>query len=113
MNRNKKIWELGRKTRIGLTNSRLWLQKAFNKIAMPEYSVFSVLAILTGAVVGLAAVLFHHLINFFENVFFDFLLASITPLNSRNSCGDSCASSIMTCSGYSRKKKSKSVVMKS
>ena len=77
MSRNKKIWELGRKIRIGLTNSRLWLQTAFSKIAMPEYSVFSVLAILTGAVVGLAAVLFHHLINFFENVFFDFLLDRI------------------------------------
>lgn len=77
MNKNKKLWEFGRRIRIGFTNSRLWLQKLFNKIAMPEYSIFSVLAILTGAVVGLAAVLFHHLINYFEYIFFDFLLDKI------------------------------------
>ncbi len=77
MNKNKKIWELGKSIRIGLTGSRLWLQKAFNKIAMPEYSVFSILAILTGIIVGLAAVLFHHLIHFFDYLFFDVLLNKI------------------------------------
>ena len=77
MNRSKKIWELGKRIRTGLTGSRLWLQKMFNKIAMPEYSVFSILAILTGAVVGLAAVLFHHIIYFFEHLFFDLILDRI------------------------------------
>jgi len=77
MNRSKKIWKLGKRIRTGLTGSRLWLQKMFNKIAMPEYSVFSILAILTGAVVGLAAVLFHHVIYFFEHLFFDLILDRI------------------------------------
>lgn len=77
MNKNKKIWELGKSIRIGLTGSRLWLQKIFNKIAMPEYSVFSILAILTGIFVGLAAVLFHYLIHFFDYLFFDVLLNKI------------------------------------
>jgi len=74
MNKNRKIWELGKSIRVGLTGSRLWLQKIFNKIAMPEYSVFSILAILTGVLVGLAAVLFHYLIHFFDHLFFDILL---------------------------------------
>mgnify|MGYP001545990583 CR=1 FL=1 len=77
MSENKKIWKMGKSIRIGLTNSRLWLQNAFDKIAMPEYTIFSVLAILTGAAVGLAAVLFHHLINFFDNLFFELLLNKI------------------------------------
>ncbi len=77
MTKNKKIWEIGKSIRVGLTSSRLWLQKAFNKIAMPEYSVFSILAILTGVLVGLAAVLFHYLIHFFDHLFFDILLEKI------------------------------------
>ncbi|MEN8191378.1 MAG: chloride channel protein [Bacteroidota bacterium] len=74
MNNSIKLYEIGKKIRLGLTSSRLWLQSAFNKIAMPEYSVFSVLAILTGAVVGLAAVMFHHLIHFFDHLFFEVFL---------------------------------------
>ncbi len=77
MNKNIKIWEIGKSIRVGLTSSRLWLQNVFNKIAMPEYTVFSVLAILTGAAVGLAAVLFHHLIQFFDNLFFEIVLNKI------------------------------------
>jgi CIC family chloride channel protein len=37
---------------------------------MPEYTVFAVYAVLTGALVGLAAVFFHETIAFFENLFF-------------------------------------------
>lgn len=77
MSNNRQIWELGKTIRIGLTNSRLWLQNLFNKIAMPEYTVFSMLAILTGAAVGLASVMFHHLIHFFDTLFFNVLLTKI------------------------------------
>lgn len=53
---------------------RYSLQNLLSRYEFPEYSVFSILAIITGASVGLAAVLFHKLIHFFQYFFFDFLL---------------------------------------
>lgn len=44
---------------------------------MPEYTLFSLLAIITGAVVGVAAVLFHELIGFFDYLFFEVLSSKI------------------------------------
>lgn len=46
-------------------------QEKIDKFSMPQYTVFSVLAVITGAVVGLAAVIFHETIAFFEDLFFD------------------------------------------
>ncbi|MCK5087031.1 MAG: chloride channel protein, partial [Melioribacteraceae bacterium] len=44
---------------------------------MPEYTLFSLLAIITGAVVGVAAVLFHELIELFDYLFFEVLSSKI------------------------------------
>ncbi len=41
------------------------------KIAFPEYTVFIIYAIIVGAAAGLAAVIFHKGIDFFNKVFFD------------------------------------------
>lgn len=41
------------------------------KIAFPEYSVFIFYAIVVGAVAGIAAVIFHKGINFFNTIFFE------------------------------------------
>src|SRR5690554_6558123 len=46
------------------------LQKKLNQINLPEYSTFSIFAILTGAAVGFAAVLFHNSIEFLNHIFF-------------------------------------------
>ena len=43
----------------------------FEKIAFPEYTIFSFYAILIGVVAGLSAVSFHLFIEFFNNVFFE------------------------------------------
>lgn len=48
------------------------LQSKLNEFSMPEYTMFSVLAVITGALVGLAAVLFHESINLFEYIFFNY-----------------------------------------
>lgn len=48
----------------------LLFQKKLGHINIPEYTSFSIFAILTGAAVGLAAVLFHHSIEFLNHVFF-------------------------------------------
>ncbi|MFH1528488.1 MAG: chloride channel protein [Bacteroidota bacterium] len=51
---------------------RLKFQKIISKIAMPEYTMFSIFAIIIGTVVGLAAVLFHKTIDVFTWLFFEF-----------------------------------------
>ena len=68
------IWRLGKKIKKYFSSLRYSLQGLLSKHDFPEYSVFSILAIITGASVGLAVVFFHKLIGFFEYVFFDFLL---------------------------------------
>ena len=42
-----------------LTKFKLKFQNSLNNIPIPEYALFSIYAIFTGAIVGLAAVLFH------------------------------------------------------
>lgn len=47
---------------------------------MPDYTVFSFFAIVTGAIVGLAAVFFHNAIEFLNHLFFDYGIKDITLL---------------------------------
>lgn len=52
--------------------SSIYKWKSFlNKVAIPEYTLFSFYAILIGAAAGLSAVFFHISIEFFNRVFFD------------------------------------------
>ncbi len=75
MTKNRfKLWQLGKKVRKPFHSLRYFIQNFFSKNEFPEYTVFSILAIITGASVGLAAVLFHKLIHFFQHFFFEFLL---------------------------------------
>jgi len=69
-----KIWQLGKRIRKSVSSFRYSIQNIFAKYEFPEYSIFAILAIITGASVGLAAVLFHKLIHFFQYFFFDLLL---------------------------------------
>ncbi len=46
------------------------LQSKLAHVNMPEYTIFAGYAVLTGALVGLAAVFFHKSIDFFEHLFF-------------------------------------------
>jgi len=53
---------------------RHWLrffQEKISHINMPEYTLFSIYSIITGIVVGLAAVLFHKAIDLFTYIFFE------------------------------------------
>jgi len=50
---------------------RLFFQKGIKKIPIPEYALFSIFAILTGAIAGLITVLFHDAIIFFNDLFFN------------------------------------------
>ncbi len=47
------------------------LKERFNKISLPEYTTFSFFAVLIGISAGLSAVIFHHSINFFNELFFE------------------------------------------
>ncbi len=49
---------------------KIKFQKVLSKVSAPEYTMFSIYSILTGAIAGLAAVLFHNSIEFFNEVFF-------------------------------------------
>ena len=69
-----KIWQLGKRVKKSISSFRYSIQNVFAKYEFPEYSIFAILAIITGASVGLAAVLFHKLIHFFQYFFFDLLL---------------------------------------
>ena len=46
-------------------------QKRLAKFNLPEYTSFSLFAIVIGAIVGLAAVGFHHSIEYLNNIFFE------------------------------------------
>lgn len=45
-------------------------QRAIAKVSAQEYTMFSIYSIITGAIAGLAAVLFHNSIEFFNHIFF-------------------------------------------
>lgn len=46
-------------------------KRIYHAVFKTDYTSFTFLAIITGAVVGLATVLFHHSIEFFNNLFFE------------------------------------------
>ena len=50
---------------------REFLQAQLAKVPFPDYTIFSVFAVIIGAVTGLAAVLFHNSIEFFNVLFFE------------------------------------------
>ena len=50
---------------------REFLQAQVAKVPFPDYTIFSVFAVIIGAVTGLAAVLFHNSIEFFNVLFFE------------------------------------------
>lgn len=47
------------------------ITKFLNRIALPDYTMFSLFALITGIVAGLGAVLFHETIEFFSNLLFN------------------------------------------
>lgn len=57
-----------------IINWRNFVQNQIHQIAIPEYALFSGFAIITGAVVGLFAVLFHYSIDLLTDFFFDYSL---------------------------------------
>lgn len=54
-----------------LKQSQLKFQNSLEKIALPDYTRFSIYAIITGAIAGLGAVLFHETIAFITDIFFN------------------------------------------
>ncbi len=54
----------------GMNRFKLKFQKSLNSIPIPEYALFSIYAIFTGAIVGLAAVLFHESILWVTEISF-------------------------------------------
>ena len=68
-----KQWQFAKRIRKYFSSFRYSVQNFFARYEFPEYSVFSILAIITGASVGLAVVLFHKLIHFFDYIFFDYI----------------------------------------
>ncbi len=46
------------------------IQKFVNRVALPDYTLFSIFALVTGVVAGLGAVLFHETIAFFSTLLF-------------------------------------------
>ncbi|MBZ0178165.1 MAG: chloride channel protein [Melioribacteraceae bacterium] len=59
------------KLRKRIIKVREFVSNRISRLSMPEYTVFAVYAIITGAAVGLAAVFFHKAIDFFTYVFFE------------------------------------------
>ena len=57
--------------KININNSINKVKLYLEKTTFPEYTVFSLYAILIGAAAGLSAVLFHLSIEFFNNIFFE------------------------------------------
>ena len=50
--------------------SRRYIQRLLAKVTLPEYTTFSIYAVIIGALAGLASVFFHDSIEFFNQVFF-------------------------------------------
>lgn len=48
-----------------------YIQKKLAKITLPDYTTFSIFAVIIGAVAGLASVVFHNSIEFFNKIFFE------------------------------------------
>lgn len=61
------------RTKVYLRALRLWRYRLLQRVArlgLPEYTVFSIFSVITGAVAGIAAVLFHASIGLFSEIFF-------------------------------------------
>ena len=50
---------------------RLNIQNFLNNIAIPDYTRFTIFAVLIGAIAGFGAVLFHEIIDLFSHIFFN------------------------------------------
>jgi CIC family chloride channel protein len=48
-----------------------YIQKKLAKITLPDYTTFSIFAVIIGALAGLASVVFHNSIEFFNKIFFE------------------------------------------
>ncbi|MCB0745513.1 MAG: chloride channel protein, partial [Ignavibacteriae bacterium] len=68
---NQDSIKLNKSLAAKFTGYKLAFQKALTKIPIPEYALFSIYAILIGAIAGLAAVLFHESIQFTTDIFFN------------------------------------------
>ena len=60
--------------------SKSFINTAIRKFNMPEYVTYSLFAIVTGALAGFAAVVFHESIKLVEDFFFEDFLQSISFL---------------------------------
>ena len=58
-------------TYLKLNTLRGYLQKKVASISVPDYTIFTIFAIITGAIAGLSAVLFHNSIESFNKIFFE------------------------------------------
>lgn len=54
-----------------LKSLKLIIINKLSAIALSDYTVFSIFAVIIGAVVGITAVFFHHSIDFFNRIFFE------------------------------------------
>lgn len=68
---NKRIKNLYLKSVIRSGRIRAYIESKLSKISVPDYLSFTIYAIIIGAFAGLAAVLFHNSIEFFNKVFFE------------------------------------------
>lgn len=62
---------LALKSFLRAKTTREYFQKKLNKIILPDYLSFSIYAIIIGVFAGLASVLFHNSIDFFNKIFFE------------------------------------------
>jgi CIC family chloride channel protein len=62
---------IGRSFRKVYIFSLRWFKQKLSKITLPDYTVFTIFAIIIGAIVGFAAVFFHNSIEFFNKIFFE------------------------------------------
>ena len=61
---------------------KISVQSYFERLNLPEYTFFSIFAIITGAAAGIAAVLFHESIDFFTELFFNHSLSYLLVIGS-------------------------------
>lgn len=69
MQKNKKSFTT--RGRIRAIAFRRYLQEKLSRISLPDYTVFSIFAVIIGAAAGFAAVFFHNSIEFFNKLFFE------------------------------------------
>ena len=69
---------MGKENKASLLNrllrakaSKGFIRKKLAKINLPDYTTFSVFAVIIGALAGLSSVIFHDSIGFFNQIFFE------------------------------------------